>query len=440
MNREEVYIGLRDGDYEIELGENIYLTQGGFDYYPIQLGDEKVLYAIAHDIGDYMNSHIETYGENDNGIIIKEYKLKGEIDGMPVAGVRWFGNEPENASDRVVDLLYSKHNTSNRVTLDLNECDMSNIVFANEMFSGVNRHDMMILFPGDDKRLKPVGCTSMFEEAHIATVMDLGYIDFSDTIEMDKMFSQSGIRSIKFNGDELYENVKNMDECFSGTKISKVDLGMFHMSGDISLDRMFMKCRNIINITLPVMHNCVASASSMFDGCVKLSTVDFKGEWRLVNGNRIMKGCYALGDIDSNAFFHDIDITNMNEALSACTKLAGDGIKLSINDLGLSNVRDETALIRNMLGEAVYKVINLSKVTLSNTLTIKDCQEIPPFRERSNATIIIKKEFLNMKHGDKAKNIECIMLDDTDVDIDDVYAIRARYGASERGVIVIGID
>ena len=235
---------------------------------------------------------------------------------------------------------------------------------------------------------------SEFRAFSILGGYELFILDTNDTIDtvIDKVEAMSNTRYRIVN----FSSFKNFYELFYDSPMTGVDLSYCDMSNIVSCAKMFIKCKDLMQVNLEgvSMPEC-HTADRMFEGCsslIDIKTVGFKTP-KLSNVRCMFFGCRELESLNID-FMHDSKISDIQEIFSNCFKLkwvnlnALDGCKLhcvkkafskcvALENAGVSNwdvshVKDFTG----MFIDSGIRGLDLSRWNMqsANTLSLLFCR------------------------------------------------------------------
>lgn len=190
------------------------------------------------------------------------------------------------------------------VLLDFSRCNLSNIIWACDLFN-FTAGEVVVKLPGGDKMLKPLATWKYSSEIiNIDEVIKM--TDFSDVISADAMLQNcSNVKEFDFTGKK-FNNLADAEYMFAFChELESIKFDNDTFCGSIRADSMFAGCMNLKSFNLDCFgDNSLENIANMFSCCIELESVTTTKGWsRLVSKNRVcatllFEGCTHLTDVD----------------------------------------------------------------------------------------------------------------------------------------------
>lgn len=154
------------------------------------------------------------------------------------------------------------------------------------------------------------------------------YLEELYAIADDYGFSLSyDVKEIKFrDGSRIVYGDDNSSDLFSNFyNLESVDMSEADASEFEYTDDLFLNCKKLKNVKLPVFSNDMTSAKGMFKGCESLKTIDLSNynASNLKNTENMFDECKSLTTIYVNETWDNSNIASSTNMFNNCTNLVG---------------------------------------------------------------------------------------------------------------------
>ena len=311
---------------------------------------------------NYYNTALLTDGYNGNNITAYvDYETKilyywrGTYDQLPTDSVS--KTAPIRLNE---DSSYMFNQFEELTSIDLSEIDFSEAINMSKMFYGDSKLTT-ITFPSSVNTKKLNDASYMFESCDSLSSVNLSNFDLSHVTTMAGMFESSSVTNVRIGNHKSVEltDISSMfSDCFN---LSQVDLNGLVTDNVTNMSELFRRCSNLTKVNLDLINTQnVTNFYEMFYECSKLTDLNISNfkTHNAKNMESMFYYCYGLKDLDLSNF-DTSNVTNMRRMFGNCWNLTN----LDISNFKTENVTNFSSMF--------YGCSNITALDVSNFNTSK---------------------------------------------------------------------